>query len=308
MNILQALLQGATGAAPPMEADIPVTAPRQRVIPTEDPRDEPNELKREELIPRKGLFGLKGTARDVLGVVGDAFLMQAGRAPIYAPQRERERLGSAIYQANMDPVAAADRAAIVDPETAIKMYGDIEDREILRQRYEAQAAMQRQAQADKGYKIRASFAGTLKDAASYAKGLPTLRAISQKYGLEGDIPDEYDANAVAQLYDWGIDPVNRERLIDADNRQAVQTRQGDERISVAKQNAAANTTRANRPPAGRPAPRPTQSNVDAEVSAAIANGTATPNQRAYWDARLKKGGSTRRQPPPLPPGFTIKRK
>lgn len=310
MNILQALLQGAgVGGQQPMEPDIPVTAPVRRQMPGEDLRAAPNELKTEELIPRKGMFGMKGTIRDVVGLLGDAFLVQSGNKPMYAPQRQQEKLGSAIYQANQDPTAAADRAAIIDPETGLKMYNDIADRDLVRQRYEAQLAQQKLAQADKGYKIRAAFAGTLKDAASFAKGRKTLMAINDKYGLEGDIPEEYDQAAVSQLYDWGIDPVNREKLIDADERRAVQTRQGDARIGVAQQNAAANTLRASRPPAGRAAPRPTASNVDAQVLEKVRTGTASPAEQAYYKSRLAKGGgSTRRAPPPLPPGFVLKKK
>lgn len=327
MNILQALLQGSRGGMVPGidgrmvpgpvsgnrnvlslsgddGGDIPVTAPKQRSLPPEDLRSPPNDIKTGELIPRKGMFGVKGTLRDVLGALGDSFLIGSGKQAIYRPGREQEKLASALYGYSEDPRAAAERVGILNPQMGYEMQNDLDQREVMAKRYEAMARQQQLAQADKGYKIRAAFAGTLKDAASYAKGLPTLKKISERYGLDGDIPDTYDAAAVSQLYDQGIDPVNRERLIDADNRQAVQTRQGDERNEISR-------IRANRPPASRPAPRTTQSNVDAEVSAAVANGTATPNQKAYWNARLVKGdgkGSTKRTPPPLPPGFVIKQR
>lgn len=45
---------------------------------------------------RSGMFGTRGTLRDILGVVGDAFLTQAGRNTVYAPQRDRERMADAM--------------------------------------------------------------------------------------------------------------------------------------------------------------------------------------------------------------------
>jgi len=45
---------------------------------------------------RSGMFGTKGTLRDILGVVGDAFLTQAGRNTVYAPQRQREKMADAM--------------------------------------------------------------------------------------------------------------------------------------------------------------------------------------------------------------------
>lgn len=45
---------------------------------------------------RSGMFGTKGTLRDILGTIGDAFLVQSGNQRIYAPQREREKMGDAM--------------------------------------------------------------------------------------------------------------------------------------------------------------------------------------------------------------------
>lgn len=57
----------------------------------------PHEDERGERIERKGMFGVKGTLRDVLGLVGDAFLTQSGNAPVYAPRRREEKIADAMY-------------------------------------------------------------------------------------------------------------------------------------------------------------------------------------------------------------------
>lgn len=44
---------------------------------------------------RKGMFGTKGTLREILGTVGDAFLIQSGNNPIYTPRRQQEKLSDA---------------------------------------------------------------------------------------------------------------------------------------------------------------------------------------------------------------------
>lgn len=67
---------------------------------------------------RKGMFGVKGTLRDILGLVGDAFLIQSGNKAIYSPQREKEKLADAMAGATINPRAAQERAMGVDPAFA----------------------------------------------------------------------------------------------------------------------------------------------------------------------------------------------
>ena len=57
----------------------------------------------------KGMFGLKGTVRDVIGTLGDAFLVYGGRDRIYGPQRNQERMGEATHGFEQDPEAAIAR-------------------------------------------------------------------------------------------------------------------------------------------------------------------------------------------------------
>ena len=70
----------------------------------------------------KGAFGMKGTLRDIVGILGDAFLVQSGNKAIYQPQREKERLGDAMAGSSIDPIGARERAMGVDPAFATE-YG-----------------------------------------------------------------------------------------------------------------------------------------------------------------------------------------
>lgn len=60
---------------------------------------------------KKGYFGTKGTLRNILGTISDAFLVQGGAEAQYAPLRERERMADAMTGFTQNPDAAAERMA-----------------------------------------------------------------------------------------------------------------------------------------------------------------------------------------------------
>lgn len=63
--------------------------------------------------PRKGMFGIKGQARDILGLIGDAFLVQGGADPIYRQQRLNERIADALRDYGTDELGAISALASV---------------------------------------------------------------------------------------------------------------------------------------------------------------------------------------------------
>lgn len=69
----------------------------------------------------KGMFGTKGTLRDILGLVGDAFLVQSGNKPLYRTKREQEDIGDAMAGFTQDYQGAAERTSGLDPELAYKL-------------------------------------------------------------------------------------------------------------------------------------------------------------------------------------------
>lgn len=128
---------------------IPVSAPTQAAATSEAPLNvEAPAVNMADLLPKnasaedlqramalgnapahKGMFGIKGTLRDVLGLVGDAFLVQSGNNPVYRPTRQRERISDALI--GMGPGQERDaiaRAMAVDPEVGMPLFKDWQSR------------------------------------------------------------------------------------------------------------------------------------------------------------------------------------
>lgn len=165
----------------------------------------------------RGMFGVKGTLRDVLGLVGDAFLIQSGNSPIYAPNRKQERLSDAMAGYTEDPTAAAERAMGIDPQAGMALI----QQAMAQQKAEAEA---RNAEADnqrlaekegrnaydEGAQLFGSYMGAL-NPETYAQGVPILQALKQRFGLgdEFQIPEQYDDD-VRRLYQYGGMPTSRQ--------------------------------------------------------------------------------------------------
>lgn len=110
-EILVQAPQGRPTAVAPDYADAPARDQIQPRYVLNDDRIAPRPEELDEIVPRKGMFGVKGTLRDVLGTLGDAFLVQSGRDTVYRPQRLREQMGDAMFGASDDPYQAAERLA-----------------------------------------------------------------------------------------------------------------------------------------------------------------------------------------------------
>ena len=99
----------------------------------------------QEVSDRRGMFGMKGTLRDVLGVLGDAFLMQSGNAPIYAPRRRQEQISDAMAGYADKPLEAIERVAYYDPAMAAELKKEYETN-LLRQAQQQSLEDTRQSQ------------------------------------------------------------------------------------------------------------------------------------------------------------------
>ena len=312
MNIMQLLAQAAGSDA--IGPDVTVQAESKRTVP-EDDRVEPGPRKTDELIQRKGMFGIKGTLRDVLGAVGDAFLTQSGNKQVYAPQREREKLSSALYGMTDDPKAAIERATIVDPGVGVELNNQYQNNETRRMIAEQQKAVQQAAISQKGYGIAGSLARTIKDPESYKQAKPILDRMKASYGLDFDVPDEYDENALTNIYTRGLSPdqiADNERA-DMNFESQDKQRQAATRISQERAGETARHNRAmeSRPTGGSGPKNPTNASIVAPLLKKLeSGGTLTPAQKEVLDRAgyNKDRGKGRRAPPPLPPGFSLKSK
>jgi hypothetical protein len=86
------------------------------------------------------LVGTHGTLRDVIGTIGDAFLVHAGKDPVYQQAKQRQQIANAAAGFEQDPAAAASRiAASGAPDsmsTAQKMYDEYQTEQLRKQQQE----------------------------------------------------------------------------------------------------------------------------------------------------------------------------
>lgn len=146
---------------------------------------------------RRGPFGARGTLRDILGTIGDAFLVQSGNERIYAPRREQERLSDAMAGFTQDPMAAIERVAGINPEAAqamLEQYQLNQDRTVDNERMAGQAQMEAGRERrlavndarDNAARLLAAAAASENPETAFAQVLPDIQRMAQTYGLSLD--------------------------------------------------------------------------------------------------------------------------
>lgn len=257
---------------------------------------------------RSGMFGTRGTLRDVLGVVGDAFLMQAGRDPLYRMTREQENLSDAMAGYTVDPWAAAERMAGVSPAAAEQFRGRIADDLTNAQNAQTNLASQQSTAARQAAMNRAS------DIKNWQDGRDQVaRILSSGLPLEVALVAAQQALAGRRLSleDYGIDETmtqaEREAFANSDMTVLQQRRlpMEERRVDISQQNADANTTRAGR---GR---APTAASEMARIRAQVNRGgvdSLSAGDRATWDKAVSDERRSRRSNPNRTPGRVISRR
>jgi len=263
-----------------------------------------------EGMQHKGMFGLKGTLRDVLGLLGDSLLVGSGKGSVYDKARQRELEGDAVAGFTRDPGAAAERATGVNTQLAKELQTLAVNEQLKRaQLQSAEAARQSLIDQRRAETLEKAGKTVAKIFASpVAKTRPDLaiaqaREIARQTGIpledlgikENMTPEEMD------LYSYrGID-VSQTRNLPMKERQ----------LDISQQNADANTTRANRPPAGRAPSNPTAASMAAPLIRKLQGGakltpgeTETLDRLGYNVPTAKKSGG---RATPRPSGVAPKR-
>lgn len=265
-----------------------------------------------EGLQHKGMFGLKGTLRDVLGLVGDSLLVGSGRDSVYDKVRQREREGDAMAGFTADPDAAAERMSGINPGAASKMQ-DLAIQQQLKRAQLQSLEQYRQSQIETRDFERTSKAANVVArifASPVARTRPDLAMRqAREVAARAGVPLE----TIGVREDMSPEEMEMYSNRDMSVNQTMQLPYTERRTAAAETNAAANMTRASRPPAGRPLPPRSVAQVDAEVADAVLSGRATPAQQQYYNDRLKRGGKGRGTPRPTgvggpPPGFKLGRK
>ena len=306
------------GNVDPRTIEVAAASPRQRgpIQPAVD--EEPLNLANADILReaqaagenapqrKQGYFGTKGTLRNILGAVSDAFLVQGGADAQYAPLRERERLSDAMTGYTQNPQAAAERMAYQGfGNESSKVWNDSQVQEVNRGTLETR---QKEAERklfednDQRYKqygtLFSQYAGST-DERTWPRVKEILKTLKERGGLgpEYEIPEEYDP-VLMKTYQFGGMPATQQvRSVDKNEDQAWDK----EKFGRAE---AGRMARDN-PPAGRNPPRPeSESEYKARIRAKIGKGTATKAEIDSITIGGRSKGSTRStdRKPVTPPG------
>ncbi len=264
---------------------------------------------------RHGMFGTKGTLRDILGTLGDAFLVQSGNKAVYAPHRAAEKESDQLAGFTQDPMAAIERlAAGGNGQTALDLNKEYNTNQV--QRLTAGQAAQKDKELN--YQKYGTLFGQYLGAATpetYQRIKPILEQLKARGGLgsEFTIPDSYD-QAMNKTYQMGgMSTTNQIRTGQADTRQEEVERSHRANEGLRAQQIA-------KPAAGRNPPQPTKASIAAPIVAKSLRGeklspaeqdvldrtAPLPARRGSALERMMSGGGSNTGAKPHT-GFTVTR-
>lgn len=345
MNFTSLLQSVAGGDGPDIEVmgrrpsvprvpDSGIAPARPPLPPLTDNRMEPQGDVLKELIPRQGMFGTKGTLRDILGTLGDAFLVQSGNKAIYQPQRQQEKMGSAMLEFSKDPMAAAERLAAQGfPEQAQAVMEYAGNQQLKKAQAQSLADTRDSQIATRKEKLTAdlaNYAARLVANIDSPEKLQVAKDIIQNRMLRAGVdpvdvfgPEGLDALTMDTIgvFGRGDMTVNQQENTEL-GRGRLEVSRGQ--LGVAERNAASNETKAaasmisaRRPRSGGRPSQPTEAAELSRIRGVVNRGERlSPGDRATWEKYTRPPGKSGRRgasggPPPeilkmLPPGFKVK--
>jgi hypothetical protein len=153
----------------------------------------------------KGMFGVKGTLRDIIGALGDGILISNGQKPIYSERRKLENERDALQDFKTAPELSARRLMEVDPDKGYAMMSDMDKRATAKETAQASAKNARLTAQSKGFGILGGLAGTL-NKNNYKQQMAIIRRVADDYGIElPDSPAEYDEEYAKNLSMMGVE-------------------------------------------------------------------------------------------------------
>lgn len=262
---------------------------------------------------REGRFGVKGTLRDILGTLGDAFLVQSGNKSVYAPQIEQERQANAMAGMTRNANNAIERLATAGfGDAAGNLYKEVGAQDSRTATLESQKGARESLIEGRNYD-RFEKARDYSARALSAAGNDPVK-VAEALRLAEIAADR----AGTTLEELGIteEMTDAQRAVYAGTDMTVKQQQD---IPIAQQRADATTSqarssaqRAARPPAGRSTPNPTSASIAAPLLDKVARGIPlTAGERDTLDRvappparnRRTRGGTTPAQPSASPSRF-----
>lgn len=212
MGLLDSLFGGGPRKAQEQQAAMSVAAP---VTPEQERLSAllPSAPAREGLIRGK-TFGAGSTLGNIIGTLGDAFLVGQGRRPIYQDRLARKNEADALNGFTDDPLGAIKRLAQVSPDKATALYDRYMDNERLarsEKRLEDQVDF---AQREKAHTRSVGMLGAANEK-TYGPLKARVDSYRAQHGLPPlELPDTYDPDAIKMARYSAIDPDDQQRMED----------------------------------------------------------------------------------------------
>jgi len=323
--------QGALDAPPGQGEAIPegtgdvidVNGVRPTRPPAPEPMDEEvlnfgnNQYIEEAAAARENVPNKPGKLRNILGTIGDAFLINGGADAIWAPKQERRKMGNAMAGFTRNPSDAAERMAAGGyGKDALEMLGNVNQnqaRTMTAQTGQANANATATKNAQKAYQDARDISSRLLSAAGddpekVAFAMKNIALVAQKLGTTPQELGLLENMTPGQRAVYGMS--------DMTVQQQEQFPRRDRGLNISQQNADngtrnadSNALRASRPPAGSNPPTPTEAGEVARIRGIINSGVRlSPGDKATWNKYLNgnkpkrgavtgnKGGTPARMP------------
>jgi hypothetical protein len=203
----------------PLEGVAPVVAPPQTTPVAAPPQPE-------RYVEQDGKHrGVAGTARDILGTLGDFLLTRLRMPAMYGPAQQRRRLAAAQEGIDTDPVGAIQRVSSLDPEFGARLRDQYIDNQrqaaaqaSTSEAREARLATAQAVQNDRTRGRAAAILGTMAtwDDTRRAANYGALREQVVRYGqangldLTNELPAEFDPVQLDSFIDGAV-PVGTQR-------------------------------------------------------------------------------------------------
>lgn len=174
----------------------------------------------------KGVFGVKGGLRDILGILGDSLSVGAGGTAKFTAGNQQRKAQAAMRDFATNPLGAIRAMADVDPEMARKLYDDYQKQTIATGKDARDAAKDTIELSDKTLsledKVRANVAAMLRSSGN-PDTYPALRKQAEAYGKKynvpiDNLPETFDKDAIDS---WAMNTVpvkdqlaNEDRMAD----------------------------------------------------------------------------------------------
>lgn len=167
------------------------------------------------MLEREGMFGIKGPARDILGLLGDFSLMRSGDNPIFTPQwsaeHEADRYSQAAQNFVNDPMGTIRSMAKAGyGKEAQALYQQYQTNQINAAKAGAEIGQSNSTTRKNNYEVDQDARGRIGNVLEYAneKNYPQYLALAKQMGKRAgvtvDLPDQYDPVAVKEYIAGGL--------------------------------------------------------------------------------------------------------